>query len=67
MTKVDVLQTKCLRRIMKIFWLNTIGNKELMKNIYNANINNNQEKALKLDWTHTSNQNGGNRDSNKLQ
>jgi hypothetical protein len=29
--KLDVFQTKCLRRIMKIFWPNTISNQELYK------------------------------------
>ena len=28
-TKLDVIQTKCLRRILKIFWPNTIRNKDL--------------------------------------
>ena len=30
-TRLDVFQTRCLRRILRIFWPNTISNEELYK------------------------------------
>ena len=49
--KLEVFQNKCLRRILRIYWPQTISNYELLKNRNRTNHTASPAKEMEMDWS----------------